>query len=202
MKEMLEDGKYLGFLATVDREGKPHSQPILPIKNAQISKNDSQLPNAPRAYRCGFHEGFDFYNGYCGAKIENGTPVLAIADGEIRRADRNYTEIEQGKRAQLLEEAHNLGFTSDSTLDILRGRQVWLDHGNGIVTRYCHLSRVPQGLRGKVKKGDVIGFVGSSGTKSKTPHLHFEIRIGKDFLGKGKSPEEIREIMEVIFHIA
>lgn len=171
---------------------------ILPIKGAYITKNVNLLPDAPRNYRCGSHEGFDFYNGFCGVKIENGTPILAIANGEIIRADTNYIDIEPEKREALLKEVRNLGFTPDSTLDVLRGRQVWISHGNGIVTRYCHLSRISKGLKGKVTKGDIIGFVGGSGTKSKTPHLHFEIRLGKDFLGKGKPPKEIRDLVKEI----
>lgn len=173
--------------------------PILPIKGAYITKNNNQLPNAPREYRCGSHEGFDFYNGFCGVKVENGTPILAIANGEIIRADTVYTDFETEKREVLLKEARSIGFTPDSTLDVLRGRQVWINHGNGIVTRYCHLSRIPKGLKGKITKGYIVGFVGGSGTKSKTPHLHFEIRLGKDFLGKGKTPKEIRDLVEEVF---
>lgn len=175
-------------------------EPVLPIKDAHITTFDGQLPNAPRKYRGGSHEGFDFYNGFCGVRIEKSTPVLAVADGKVVRADTNYTEIKPERREMLLKEAHSLGFTPDSTLDILRGRQVWLDHGSGIVSRYCHLSAIPAGLKGKVKKGNIVGFVGGSGTKSKVPHLHFEIRLGKDFFGKDKTPSEIREIMKEIFY--
>ena len=174
-------------------------EPILPIKGAYITKNNNQLPNVPRDYRCGSHEGFDFYNGFCGVKIENGTPILAIANGEIIRADTVYTDFETEKREVLLKEAHSIGFTPDPTLDVLRGRQVWISHGNGIVTRYCHLSRIPKGLKGKITKGDIVGFVGGSGTKSKIPHLHFEIRLGKNFLGKGKTRKEIRDLVEEVF---
>ncbi|MCK4234712.1 M23 family metallopeptidase [candidate division WOR-3 bacterium] len=159
-----------------------------------------QLPNAPRKYRNGFHEGIDFYDGFCGVKIEEGTPVLSIADGKVIRVDKQYVEISIEKRDELLAEAYNCGYTPDSTLDILRGMQVWIDHRNGIVTRYCHLSKINPGLKGEVKKGEIIGFVGGSGTKSKTPHLHFEIRIGEDFLGKGKSTDENLKLLEEIFN--
>ena len=54
------------------------------------------------------------------------------------------------------------------------GHNVWIDHGNGYVTRYAHLSDV-KAVRGRrVKRGDVLGSVGMSG-KSFAPHLHYEI---------------------------
>jgi murein DD-endopeptidase MepM/ murein hydrolase activator NlpD len=174
-------------------------KPIMPIKNATISTFNGQLANAPRKYRNGFHQGFDFYEGFCSVKIEKGTPVVAIGDGRIIRADTDYVEVEPKKRETLLQEAHNLSYTLDSTLDILRGRQIWVDHGHNIVSRYCHLSGIDSEIAKYVTKGEIIGFVGGTGTKSKVPHLHFEIRLGDDFLGKGKSPREIREIINYIF---
>lgn len=56
------------------------------------------------------------------------------------------------------------------------GREVLLDHGNGIQTLYGHLSgfTVTEGER--VKRGQVIGYVGSSG-RSTGPNLHYEVRI-------------------------
>jgi len=174
-------------------------KPMLPIANSHVATFDGQLPNAPRKYRNGYHEGFDFYDGFCGVEIENGTPVLAIADGKVIRTDTLYVEIEPEKRSVLLEKAKERGFTPAATLDILRGRQVWIDHGNRIVTRYCHLSGIQHGLKGSVLKGDTLGLVGGSGTKSKTPHLHFEIYFADDFFGKGMKPDEIRVLMDEIF---
>lgn len=56
------------------------------------------------------------------------------------------------------------------------GNAIVIDHGYGIVTRYAHLDRfnVRPGLR--VRRGDVIGFVGSTG-KSTAPHLHYEVWV-------------------------
>lgn len=56
------------------------------------------------------------------------------------------------------------------------GRVVVIDHGYGIVTRYAHLLRSFVVVGQKVKKGDVIGAVGSTG-KSTGPHVHYEVRI-------------------------
>lgn len=56
------------------------------------------------------------------------------------------------------------------------GKVVVIDHGYGIVTRYAHLSRGYVVVGQKVKKGGVIGAIGSSG-KSTGPHVHYEVRI-------------------------
>ncbi len=56
------------------------------------------------------------------------------------------------------------------------GKHVKVDHGFGYLTVYAHMDKfnVKQGQ--KVKRGDVIGFVGNTG-KSTAPHLHYEVRI-------------------------
>ena len=56
------------------------------------------------------------------------------------------------------------------------GLCVYLDHGNGYSTRYGHMSQVLVNVGDVVQKGQVIGYVGSTGDSS-GPHLHFEIRI-------------------------
>jgi murein DD-endopeptidase MepM/ murein hydrolase activator NlpD len=174
-------------------------EPCMPIEGSHFTSFEGQLPNAPRAYRNGYHEGFDFYDGFCGVKIEEGTPVVAIASGSVVRLDTVYEEIDPREREKLLAEAKELGGTPESTQDKLRGRQVWVDHGNGIVTRYCHLSGVVSDLPRNLAGGLVIGYVGGSGTKSKTPHLHFEVRFGDSFFGKDMAPKEIRKLAVGIF---
>lgn len=54
------------------------------------------------------------------------------------------------------------------------GNMVVLDHGYGIVTKYGHLSRFGVSAGQRVKRGDVIGYVGSTG-RSTGSHLHYEI---------------------------
>lgn len=79
-----------------------------------------------------------------------GTPVLAAGDGVVARAGWG------GGYGNLIE----------------------LRHTNGITTRYGHLSGFARGVRAgaRVRQGDVVGFVGSSGLAS-GPHLHYEFRV-------------------------
>ena len=56
------------------------------------------------------------------------------------------------------------------------GRMVEVDHGNGLSTRYGHLSEINVRVGETVKIGQVVGLVGSTG-RSTGPHLHYETRI-------------------------
>ncbi len=59
------------------------------------------------------------------------------------------------------------------------GRMVEIDHGNGLSTRYGHLSEINVKVGEQIKIGQVIGAVGSTG-RSTGPHLHYETRIDGD----------------------
>ena len=54
------------------------------------------------------------------------------------------------------------------------GKHIRIDHGYGYVSLYAHLNGYNVRRGQKVKRGDVIGFVGSTG-RSQAPHLHYEI---------------------------
>jgi murein DD-endopeptidase MepM/ murein hydrolase activator NlpD len=56
------------------------------------------------------------------------------------------------------------------------GRMVEVDHGNGLATRYGHMSEINVKVGDQIKIGQVIGAVGSTG-RSTGPHLHYETRI-------------------------
>lgn len=56
------------------------------------------------------------------------------------------------------------------------GNGIYVDHGNGITTRYGHLSRIDVVVGQTLKRGDHLGLVGSTG-RSTGPHLHYEVRI-------------------------
>ena len=56
------------------------------------------------------------------------------------------------------------------------GNLIVVDHGGGVTTRFGHLSRFESEVGERVRKGDVIGYVGSSG-RTTGPHLHYEVRV-------------------------
>lgn len=101
-----------------------------------------------------FGERLDPFNGegafHAGIDISSsfGQPVHAAADGVIMTA----------------------GLASGY------GREVLVDHGNGIQTLYGHLSGFAVTVGEQVKRGQIIGYVGTSG-RSTGPHLHYEVRI-------------------------
>lgn len=56
------------------------------------------------------------------------------------------------------------------------GLSVEVDHGNGIITRYAHMSKFGVKRGDKIKRGDLIGLVGNSG-RSTGAHLHYEVIV-------------------------
>jgi murein DD-endopeptidase MepM/ murein hydrolase activator NlpD len=56
------------------------------------------------------------------------------------------------------------------------GREILIDHGNGIITKYGHLSRIWVVVGQEVTRGQIIGAVGMTG-KATGPHLHYEVHI-------------------------
>ena len=103
-----------------------------------------------------------------------GTPIYATGDGVVERADNNAT-----------------GY----------GNHIRIDHGYGYVSLYAHLYKYNVKRGQKVERGDLIGFVGSTG-RSEGPHVHYEIfkdgqRINPiNFYYGNLSPEEFDVILQ------
>lgn len=68
------------------------------------------------------------------------------------------------------------------------GNVVEIDHGNGLTTRYAHMSKFSARVGQEVDAGHVIGAIGSTG-RSTGPHLHFEVRIN----GRAVNPRPFLE---------
>lgn len=165
----------------------------LPIEGGDIPADPALLPGAPRDYRAGIHEGIDF-------PVPTDTPVLAAASGTVARVDVSFLDWSREQQDIALYEAVTLGYTPGATLDRIRGRQVWIDHGKGVITRYAHLSAVePLVVGQKVEAGALIGLVGSSGYPQGGPHLHFEVRVGDDFYGDGLSGDVLVRAVSRLF---
>ncbi|MDY7001438.1 MAG: M23 family metallopeptidase, partial [Thermodesulfobacteriota bacterium] len=63
------------------------------------------------------------------------------------------------------------------------GKSVYVDHGQGVVSIYCHLSKILVNKGREIKKGDVVGLVGMTG-RATGPHLHFGLSV----LGQAVDP--------------
>ena len=82
------------------------------------------------------------------------------------------------------------------------GRTIMINHGFGYKTRYAHCSKYNCRKGQKVKRGDLIGFVGNTG-QSSGPHLHYEVFKNKrqinpvNFFFNDLSPEEYDKVIEI-----
>jgi murein DD-endopeptidase MepM/ murein hydrolase activator NlpD len=105
-----------------------------------------------------------------------GTHVYVTADGMVTEVERNPDR----------------GY----------GNKIMVDHGFGYKTLYAHLEGFDVKLGQKVKRGDVIGFVGSTGL-STAPHLHYEVhKNGRavnpiNYYFNDLTPEQFNQIIEI-----
>jgi murein DD-endopeptidase MepM/ murein hydrolase activator NlpD len=106
---------------------------------------------------------------------KKGTPVYATGNGVVKRADNSSS-----------------GY----------GNHIRIDHGFGYVSLYAHLSKYNVRRGQKVKRGDIIGYVGNTG-RSIGPHLHYEIfkdnqKINPlNFYYGNLSPEEFKSLLSL-----
>ena len=184
---------------------------LVPCDNVSVPKQQLLLPNAPRAYRHGVHRGIDFY-------VNWGTPVRAVADGVITRAEHGYQEMSADFRLDVLADAKIMGRTpSDVFEHLLLGQAVYIDHGFDLVpgyravTIYAHMSHINSGITvgSTVRRGEVIGQSGNTGTKDSTlkkktgAHLHWEMILqnkgGEYYLGQGEQYEVLYPFLTNLF---
>lgn len=92
-------------------------------------------------------------------RARTGTPVRAAGDGTVIASSRNK----------------------------YNGKYVFIQHGNGIVTKYLHLSKRTVSRGKKVKQGQIIGHVGATGL-AQAPHLHYEFVVN----GVHRNPRTVK----------
>lgn len=176
-----------------------------PLAGAGVNIADSHVVGAPREYRYGVHEGFDFYDYRIGIPITLQTPVRSMADGVILRIDHDWVTPTPAERDAWLNASRQAGRTPEWLLDLFRGRQVWVQYDNGVMARYAHLSSVRSDLQvgDRVTTGEVLGTVGSSGTSGEWSgtglHLHLDILVDGQVPWGAFSPAEQRAILGEIF---
>ncbi len=77
------------------------------------------------------------------------------------------------------------------------GKTVEIDHGNGLMTRYAHMSRFDSEVGEEVEAGRLIGGIGSTG-RSTGPHLHFEVRINNRAVNPRKFLEKAPDVLKKV----
>ena len=70
------------------------------------------------------------------------------------------------------------------------GKSIFLDHGQGLVTMYCHLSEHRVAANDEVLQGQVVGLVGATG-RATGPHLHWSVSLN----GVRVDPEMFRDVL-------
>jgi murein DD-endopeptidase MepM/ murein hydrolase activator NlpD len=148
--------------AGVDRAGKPHTQLMRWGRDGRFyeasgvgEQRRGLLAPVPGAITSTFgmrrHPILGYVRMHEGVdfKARYGTPIVAVSDGRVSAAGR----------------AGGCGLA------------VRLEHGGGLSTRYCHMSRMAVAPGMAVRRGQVIGYVGSTGL-STGPHLHYEMYRG------------------------
>ena len=148
--------------AGIDRGGKPKAQLMRWGKDGRFyeasgvgEQRRGLLAPVPGAITSGFgmrrHPILGYRRLHAGLdfKARYGTPIVAVSDGRVSAAGR----------------AGGCGIA------------VRLEHGGGLSTRYCHMSRMAVRGGQQVRRGQVIGYVGSTGL-STGAHLHYEMYRG------------------------
>ena len=74
------------------------------------------------------------------------------------------------------------------------GQMVEIDHGNGLATRYGHLSEIDVQVGESIRIGQVVGRLGSTG-RSTGPHLHYETRVD----GEAVNPQKFLDAGDKLF---
>jgi peptidoglycan LD-endopeptidase LytH len=178
---------------------------IWPLEGAHMPRSVSNIPGAKRSYRSGKSQGFTFTGGDSGVVVRYGTPVRAAADGQVVRSDLSYQEPSESAYRKLLRDVRQGAIKTQ--LDALRGRQVFIKHSDGRITRYGHLSKIAPDLGlGSVKQGQIIGYVGNSGTLEGArgtrlnARLQFEIWLSDNrFLGQDMTGAQVRAAANGVF---
>lgn len=145
--------------AGIDRDGEPRTQLMRWGSEGRFyeasgvgEQREGLMKPVPGAMSSGFgmrrHPILGYRRMHSGLdfRARHGTPIVAVTDGRVSSAGR----------------AGGCGIA------------VRLSHGGGLQTRYCHMSRLAVNRGMNVRRGQIIGYVGSTGL-STGPHLHYEM---------------------------
>lgn len=158
-------------MASNKKERQDHIPAIMPLK-----KNECQIISG---FGTRYHPILHYRRMHSGVDLsaKTGTPIYATGDGVVTTAGRNDPALS--------------GY----------GVAVLIDHGYGYKTLYGHMSEVKVKAGQQVKRGELIGLVGSTGLAS-GPHCHYEVWInGKKvnpvyYFYNDLTPQEYEQVIE------
>ena len=133
---------------------KDHKNKLKCIPAIQpVSDKDLSRISSGFGYRIDPHYGIRKLHTGTDFAAPRGTPIYATGNGTVIKAE---------KRSRT-------GY----------GKYIIIDHGYNYKTQYAHLNKLAVNFGEKVKRGQLIGYVGSTG-KSTSPHLHYEVRVNDE----------------------
>jgi murein DD-endopeptidase MepM/ murein hydrolase activator NlpD len=149
MGEAIKSNQFFSKAASIDKTdlSRLFAIPsIVPVENFEVNKLVSGFGTRINP----FHKG-NYHHDGIDIAAARGTLVLAAGHGEVISV----------KRSDMV-----AGY----------GNYIEIDHGHGVVTRYSHLDYLQVKVGQRIRKGQAIGTVGSSGG-SIAPHLHYEVMV-------------------------
>ena len=158
---------------TIERENLLNSTPsIKPVQQNKLARKLNYLSG----YGMRIHPIYKIPKFHRGIDFTapEGTKIQATGDGVIKRVEKKST-----------------GY----------GLNVLIDHGHDYETLYAHMHEILVKEGQKVKKGEVIGLIGDTGT-STAPHLHYEVHYKGEavnpiqYVMDGLSPEEYNQLVQ------
>lgn len=178
----------------------------LPYPGTVLPDRPRSYPGARRLYRYGVHEGLDIY-GFDAAGLHFGSSVWSVAPGVVARADHDFVELSPAAYEAAVAQAEAEHRTPPSLADHFLGRQVAVEHGHGVESRYAHLEAIAPGIDvgAPIAQGMAVGTVGVSGTYAGAygttdgTHFHFELWINGRYLGQGLSLYETMRLWQAVF---
>ena len=166
------------------------------------------LPNSPREYRTGTHQGIDFI---C---MRRGREAVVPMPGRVLVAVGDYVDPTPAERSAVLSIAEQAGSTPPWTLAMMYGNFVVLDHGvidgvGHVVSVHAHFESLDDAITPgvMVEAGQRLGEIGNKGTNAASQgterpqsiHLHWELYVDDLYLGAGLGFSDTREIYRTLF---
>ena len=179
------------LISSIDIEDKFYRESRIEIQNRDLVSPPSSMQDRIREE---YQQGVIAKNTYTQAGLSQASmslPLIGITSSEF--GVRRYINGQPRNRHIGLDIAADEGTPVKAPMKgkviltgnfFYKGNVIYIDHGDGLVSSYSHLSNKAVNLNQKVSKGEVLGYVGSTGRVT-GPHLHWEVF----FLGIPINPE-------------